>query len=124
MAVSGTRVNQLCWVVVTHSSPAELTVIWNTALPVEESVPPGAALPQSEVTCIRGNAPWKFCVTEVAPSADAGVAKAKLAKTAASRTITRRVIRVNPFPTDRAMNFWIGCAPEPWTNLRNGHHGS
>src|SRR5229473_2851081 len=64
--VSGARVNHASCVFVIHTSPAALTVMWNTALPVPLIVPAGA--PQVESTWNGGNAPWKFCVDEVGPS--------------------------------------------------------
>src|SRR6266478_7545667 len=87
--VSGARVNHASCVFVIQTSPAALTVMWNTALPVPLIVPAGA--PQVESTWNGGNAPWKFCVDEVAPAADAGAASTTVAASTAN-TASRRLI--------------------------------
>src|SRR5712692_3175605 len=89
--VSGVRVNHASCVFVIHTSPAALTVMWNIALPVPLIVPAGA--PQVESTWNGGNAPWKFCVDEVAPAADTGVASTTVAASTAKTTSMRLIIR-------------------------------
>src|SRR2546425_4111966 len=89
---SGVSVNHASCVDVIHTSPAALTVMWNTALPVPVIVPAGA--PQVESTWNGENAPWKFCVDEVAPAADAGAASTTVAASTAKTTSRRLIIRL------------------------------
>src|SRR5712691_2278413 len=90
--VSRARVNHASCVFVIHTSPAALTVMWNTALPVPLIVPEGA--PQVESAWNGGNAPWKFCVDDVAPAAEAGEASTTVAASTAKTTSRRLIIRL------------------------------